>query len=111
MNYRRIVVLLLFCAALTAQAIPDLWLTGDKLNGHAWQSMSNREHVVYLQGLREAFLVADFTKYGDWFPRGSYEEIAAALDKMYMNPYKGDIPIINSLRIIRDEQADKGKKQ
>ncbi len=104
MNYRRIAVLLLFCTALTAQKIPDLWFTREKLNGHAWQAMTERERITYLQALREVLLTVRPEQYSKWLPRGSYEEIETAMEKVYSYRPNLDIPILNALTIVIDNQ-------
>ena len=108
-----LVVCLVLCAAVGYTQIPDLWLSGDEMNGNDWQSMSPRERIIYLHGLRESFYqFAPADRNGhDWFPSGSYDEVSSALDKDYLNRYRLDIPVIQELRIIRDRQAENGKKR
>ena len=56
------------------------------------------------RGAADALLIESPQNYGQWFPRGTYQENAKAVDRFYANELKRVIPLLNALGIIKDEQ-------
>jgi len=101
-----IAVLVLFTAALRAESKVKVW----GMRGTAWKQCSDTEKTVYLQGVLDGLMFADFKVEGEPVPASiSLGRIAKGVEAFYTDDRNQHVPVIFTLKLISMELSGKSK--